>query len=76
MRSSSSGKLCLLSYHSCHIYRTWRARLDEMDKKWSREMFIFHAIIPALYHFCENFIVYVKVPLYSVCLNVNHEKIK
>ena len=26
-------------------------RLDEMVKKWDREMFIFHAIIPALYPF-------------------------
>ena len=24
------------------------ARLDEMVEKWGREMFIFHAIIPAL----------------------------
>ena len=23
--SSSRGKLCMLSYHSCHIYRTWRS---------------------------------------------------
>ena len=36
----------------------------------------FHAIIPALYPLGENFIGYVKVPLYSVCLNLNHEKTK
>ena len=28
-----------------------RARLDEMVKKWGREKFIFHAIIPAPYPF-------------------------
>ena len=27
-----------------------RARLDEMVKKWGREMFIFHGIIPAALH--------------------------
>ena len=49
------------------------ARLDEMVKKLSREMLIFHAIIPAL---GENFIGSVTVPLYSVCLNLNDEKTK
>ena len=102
--SSSSGEFCILPYHSCHVYRTWkgiyvggrgcwilklpsgrqvtkgwhhfyggswslkipcknlvraidcwRARLDEMLKKWDREMFIFHAIIPALYPFWWKF---------------------
>ena len=31
------------------------ARLHEMVKKWGREMFIFHAIIPALYPFWWKF---------------------
>ena len=38
--------------------------------------FIFHAMIPALYSFWWNFIGSVKIPLYLVCLNLNHEKIK
>ena len=37
-------------------------------------MFIFHAIIPALYPFWWKFYWLSKVPLYSVCLNLNHEK--
>ena len=39
------------SRHHVKIYfgNCRRARLDEMVKKWGREMFIFHAIIPALY---------------------------
>ena len=41
-----------------------------MVKKWGREIFIFHAIIPALYPFLLVKLKY----LYSVCLNLNHEK--
>ena len=39
-------------------------------------MFIFHAVIPLLYPFGENFVGQVKVPLYSVCLNLSPEKTK
>ena len=47
-----------------------------MVKKRGRKIFIFHAIIPSLYPFGENFGGQVKVPLYSVCLNLSHEKTK
>ena len=36
----------------CKFDNRRRARLDEMVKKWDREKFIFHAIIPALYPVC------------------------
>ena len=53
------------------------AKLDEMVKTWGRQKFIFHAIIPAVYPFLVKILlVKLKVPLYSVCLNLNHEKTK
>ena len=113
--SSSGGKLFMLSYHSCYIYRTWEEILklsygggkpQRMGPflrdswplktpcknvnlaiggglgwmKWLKngagkslyfmQLFL-HYII-----FGENFIGEVKISLYSVCLNLNHEKTK
>ena len=45
-------------------------------KDGQRKSFIFHEIIPALFPFGENSIGYTYVPLYSVCLNLIHEKTK
>ena len=50
--------------------------MDEMAKKWGREMFIIHATIPTCILLGEIFVGSVKVPLYLVCLNLNHEKTK
>ena len=37
------------------IWQLQEARLDEIVKRWGREMFIFHANIPALYPFWRKF---------------------
>ena len=37
------------------IWQLQEARLDEIVKRWGREMFIFHATIPALYPFWRKF---------------------
>ena len=119
--SSSGEKLCILSYHSCHIYRTWKrislrggilklSNGRQATKGWDHfygeswalktpckdfnlatvgglvwmkwlkngagkclyfmQLFL-HCIL-----FGEIFVGSVKVPLYSVCLNLNHEKTK
>ena len=36
--SSSRGKLCMLSYHSGHIYRTWKNRWIGGGRFWSYHM--------------------------------------